>query len=110
MIFLKAKLSVVGAAVTNVIDANILNTYPLSERALIDTSFSTIAGIDHPFGGYNGYSIRATAAQLNFPTEIAFDGVGHLYFIDKNNHRIRKVDKDTGNKTTMVGTGETTSN
>ncbi len=47
----------------------------------------------------------ATEATLNFPSAIAVDADGHLYIADTMNHRIRKVDVDTGLITTIAGTG-----
>ena len=108
IIFLMAKSFVAGAVVSDTTDAYVPRIYSHSDRSLVDSSFTTIAGISQLYGGYNGDSILATAARLDFPTEIAFDKAGHLHFMDKN--RIRRVDKDTGIITTVVGTGETSFN
>ena len=105
-ILLVAKSFATRAAVSDASEANIPAIFSFSERALIESSFSTIAGTDDPYGGYNGDSIPANTAQLNFPMKIEFDTLGNLHFDDFRNLRIRKVDKDTGIITTVVGTGQ----
>ena len=106
-ILLVAKSFAAGAAVSDATDAKISLIHSFSERALIESSFTTIAGTDYPYGGYNGDSIPANTAYLNSPADIVFDTLGNLHFNDRQNHRIRKVDKDTGIITTVVGTGQT---
>jgi len=64
---------------------------------------STIAGTGTP--GYNGDGILATAAQINIPSALAFDGNGDLYFTDRSNSRIRKITTSTGIISTVAGTG-----
>ncbi|MBI4401297.1 MAG: hypothetical protein HY581_06680 [Nitrospirae bacterium] len=48
----------------------------------------------------------ATQAALNFPTAVAVDGRGNLYIADAMNHRVRKVDGETGFISTIAGTGQ----
>ena len=48
---------------------------------------------------------RATAAGLEFPSDVAVDGDGNLYIADTDNNRIRRVDP-SGIITTIAGTGE----
>jgi sugar lactone lactonase YvrE len=55
------------------------------------------------FGGDGG---PATEALLNFPTAVAVDAQGHLYIADTMNHRVRRVDAQTGIITTIAGTGQ----
>ncbi len=64
---------------------------------------TTVAGTGA--SGYNGDNIPATSATLNDPQGIAFDAAGNLYISDSYNNRIRKVNKNTGVITTVVGTG-----
>jgi trimeric autotransporter adhesin len=60
----------------------------------------TIAGSGSP--GFSGDGGPATAAALNVPTELELDAAGNLYLLDSRNHRIRKVDRQTGRITTFV--------
>jgi sugar lactone lactonase YvrE len=42
---------------------------------------------------------------LNFPTAVVVDRRGHLYIADTLNHRVRRVDAETGVITTVAGLG-----
>lgn len=65
---------------------------------------STVAGTgEHGFSGDGG---PATKAKMNRPHSIAFDQDENLYICDIGNHRIRKVDLQTGMISTFSGTGE----
>ena len=66
-------------------------------------NISTVAGTGT--GGYSGDGGAATAAQINYPADVAVDGAGNLYIADIGNHRIRKVTASTGNISTAAGTG-----
>ncbi len=70
---------------------------------------STVAGVGSTSGGYNGDNVQATAAQLNYPHDVALDSYGNLYIADWHNNLIRKVDVSTGLITTVVGTGAASS-
>ena len=54
--------------------------------------------------GFSGDGGKATEAKLKLPAGLAFDKEGNLYIADRNNHRIRKVDR-RGTITTFAGTG-----
>jgi streptogramin lyase len=56
--------------------------------------------------GFSGDGGTATQAQMNQPHSIQLDARGALYICDILNHRIRKVDLQTGVITTFAGTGE----
>jgi trimeric autotransporter adhesin len=63
---------------------------------------STFAG--NGVSGNGGDGGPATAAQLNSPTTIAFDGAGNVYIADGANNKIRKVNT-SGIISTFAGTG-----
>jgi len=65
---------------------------------------STIAGTGQK--RWSGDGGPATLAALNEPTALALAQNGHLYIADQSNHRVRRVDLDTGIITTVAGTGE----
>jgi sugar lactone lactonase YvrE len=54
------------------------------------------------FGGFGGDGGPAVDAQVNGPARLVFDAQGNLYFTDRMNNRIRKVDK-RGIITTLAG-------
>ncbi len=66
-------------------------------------TITTVAGTGAK--GYSGDGAAATAANLNFPCNVAFDATGNLYISDALNHAIRKVDMTTGKITTICGNG-----
>lgn len=55
--------------------------------------------------GYSGDGAAATDAALNMPHEVQFDGSGHLYIAERDNHVIRRVDARTRTISTFAGTG-----
>jgi sugar lactone lactonase YvrE len=55
--------------------------------------------------GYAGDGGPATAAALNMPHEIAFDGRGHMYIAERDSHVVRRIDAPTGRLSTLAGTG-----
>jgi streptogramin lyase len=64
---------------------------------------TTVAG--NGVAGYLGDGGIATAAELNFPTQVAVDRAGNLYIADSYNQRIRMVTAETSIITTLAGTG-----
>jgi uncharacterized protein (TIGR03437 family) len=70
----------------------------------VDTSgiITTYAGTGAP--GYNGDRIKATEAQLNFPSALAFDAAGNLYVADLGSSRVRVISSD-GTIDTKAGNG-----
>ena len=72
---------------------------------------TTVAGsIDQEgfWAGFRGDGGPAVGSQLSSPEGVAVDRDGNLYIADRSNHRIRRVDADTGIITTVVGNGEET--
>ena len=61
---------------------------------------TTIAGTGT--GGYDYDNVAATSAQINHPTQLAFDSSGNLYFADSFNKRIRMISSATGILSTIV--------
>src|SRR6266536_2124910 len=64
---------------------------------------TTVAGIGT--AGFAGDGADAGAAQLNTPMGVALDRARNLYVSDRGNHRIRKVNAETGVITTVAGNG-----
>jgi sugar lactone lactonase YvrE len=67
-----------------------------------DGIITTVAGNGN--AGFSGDGDEAILAELNRPSDIAFDSQGNLYIADTINQRIRKVTLD-GTITTLAGTG-----
>ncbi|MCA9073850.1 MAG: hypothetical protein KDA93_02370 [Planctomycetaceae bacterium] len=65
---------------------------------------STVAGSGKQ--GFSGDGGPATDAQLNRPHSITLESEGNIYICDIGNHRVRRVDADTGLITTFAGTGD----
>ncbi len=65
---------------------------------------TTVAGCGRK--GYSGDGGPATEAELNEPYEVRFDGDGNMFFVEMQNHLIRRVDAKTGIISTVAGTGE----
>ncbi|MEX2186127.1 MAG: hypothetical protein WD875_05000 [Pirellulales bacterium] len=68
------------------------------------SSMTTVAGNGQK--GYAGDGGPATLASLNEPYEVRFDSRGNMYFVEMQNHVIRRVDAATGKISTVAGTGE----
>lgn len=64
---------------------------------------STVAGSD--VRGYSGDGGPALEAALNEPYEVRFDTAGNLYFVERLNHLVRRVDARTQQITTVAGNG-----
>ncbi len=64
---------------------------------------ATVAGTGKK--GFSGDGGLATQAQLNEPYEVRFDRAGNLYFVERLNHVVRRVDRKTNVITTLAGNG-----
>jgi sugar lactone lactonase YvrE len=67
-------------------------------------TIATVAGTGEP--GFSGDGGPATQAQLRIPHSIAFDTNGDLLICDIGNHRVRRLNLQTGIVDTYAGTGE----
>jgi DNA-binding beta-propeller fold protein YncE len=68
-------------------------------------------GIIYNFAGigetcYSGDGGPCGEAGLYLPLDVAFDSQNNLYICDSGSNRIRRVDRETGIITTVVGTGQ----
>lgn len=64
---------------------------------------TTVAGSGRK--GYSGDGGPATKAELNEPYEVRFDSAGNMFFVEMQNHLVRRVDAKTGMISTIAGTG-----
>src|SRR5438034_2194452 len=55
--------------------------------------------------GFAGEGGPATEATLNEPYEVRFDKAGNMFFVDMQNHIVRRVDAKTKIISTVAGTG-----
>lgn len=55
--------------------------------------------------GYAGDGGLATKAELNEPYEVRFDQSGNMFFVERLNHLVRRVDAKTKIISTLAGTG-----
>lgn len=65
---------------------------------------TTVAG--NGTKGYSGNGGPATKAALNEPYEVRFAKNGDMYFVEMQNHIVRRVDAKTGRIELIAGTGE----
>jgi|GEM_PF-361900 len=65
---------------------------------------TTVAGCGRK--GYSGDGGPATAAEMNEPYEVRFDRAGNTLIVERLNHLIRRVDRATGQISTVAGTGK----
>jgi RHS repeat-associated protein len=63
------------------------------------------AGLKSSQWGFSGDGGPATEAQFRWPSDITTDERGQLYIADRYNHRVRKIDPETGIITTIAGNG-----
>lgn len=70
-------------------------------RKVAAGTITTVAGN----GGFGGDGGPATASSIKYPNGVGVDAAGNIYFADQYNNRIRKIDKTTGNITTISGNG-----
>ncbi len=64
---------------------------------------NTIAGTGT--AGYNGDGIPATTAQISNAYDLLVNWAGDVYIADTFNHRVRRIDRDSGIIFTVAGNG-----
>ncbi len=69
-------------------------------------NITTVVGNNALGAAFGGDYDAATAAQLDTPSDVAIAPDGDLVIADSYNHRIRRVDRETGIITTVAGSGE----
>ena len=74
-----------------------------SQASVTPGLISNVAG--KGTAGYTGNGGAATTAQLNLPFGSALDTADNLYIADSANQVVRRVDAQTGQITTVAGTG-----
>ena len=73
-------------------------------RIAVSGVLTTVVGDGFP--DFSGDGLPATRASVNNPRGVFVDTDGSIYFADTNNHRVRKVDGETGLVSTIAGDGE----
>jgi sugar lactone lactonase YvrE len=92
-------LAVDGAGQIYIADTGFMRVRRVDTGGTIDT----VAGNGwYMFGGDGEFATRAT---LSFPGGVSVDASGNVFVADTDNQRIRRVDKATGQITTVAGTG-----
>jgi len=67
-------------------------------------NLTTFAGCGRK--GYSGDGGKATDAELDEPYEVRFDQQGNMFFVEMQNHIVRRVDAKSGIISTIAGTGK----
>ena len=81
-----------------------MSNHVIRKVDLMTGLISTVVGTGE--AGFSGDGGPATAAQLRQPHSIQFGPDGNLYIADVGNHRVRLVDRETKQISTLAGTGE----
>jgi sugar lactone lactonase YvrE len=77
----------------------------LPATGVIDTVAGNGFGFGANTGGYAGDGGPATSAELFYPTAVAVDPAGNIYFAEFFNNVVRKVTASTGTISTVAGNG-----
>jgi sugar lactone lactonase YvrE len=83
-----------------------VNSHVFSQQTDLSGTVRYVATGAAPATRFGGDGGPAAQALLNFPTALAVDRAGHLYIADTLNHRVRRVDAETGVITTVAGLGQ----
>lgn len=100
-----SKVLNIGLAITICIGAvialNCSNPLPKQDSTWTYT-YSVLAGTGE--SGFSGDGGLARFSKLNIPRQVTLDDAGNLFFVDLNNHRIRKIDMSSGIISTIIRT------
>ena len=83
-----------------------VNSHAFTQRTDLSGTVRYVATGAAPDKRFSGDGSLAVQALLNFPTAVVVDWAGHLYIADTLNHRVRRVDAETGVITTVAGLGQ----
>ena len=86
-------------------ESGTVNLHTVTQQTDLSGTVRYVATGTAPATRFNGDGGPAEQALLNFPTAVAVDRRGHLYIADTLNHRVRRVDVETGVITTVAGLG-----
>jgi len=82
------------------------NNHVIRRIDAANTTITTVVGNNSLGPGFSGDFGPAIAAQLNTPEGVAIAPDGDLVVTDSHNHRVRRIDRETGEIVTIAGSGE----
>jgi len=94
-------LAIDGAGDLYLVDKGSNRVRKVSQRTGV---ISTLAGVCR--FGFDGDDKEAGKSMLHAPEAVVFDQHNHAYISDTGNHRVRKVDSQTGLISTVAGNGD----
>ncbi len=86
-------------------ESDAVNVHAVTQQSDLSGTVRYVATGTAPVSRFGGDGGLARKALLNFPTAVVVDRRGHLYIADTLNHRVRRVDAETGTITTVAGLG-----
>ena len=81
------------------------NNHVIRRIDAANKTISTVVGNNALGPGFSGDFGPATTAQLDTPDGVAIAPDGDLIVADSHNHRVRRVDRETGDIATIAGSG-----
>jgi hypothetical protein len=86
-------------------ESSMVNLHAVTQQTDLSGTVRYVVTGTAPATRFSGDGGPAEQALLNFPTAVVVDQGGHLYIADTLNHRVRRVDAETGVITTVAGLG-----